>query len=371
MSVAARSAPSNKYPATTFLAEARQRFIDLGLIAYDGGSRSPNTKDTRATGYLSRIRAVCRLSGSVGVANTASADAFGALAGPVDRVQLRTLTVSNIIDLSGEMAAVMTFLDNWYRQPGTSLNPAGAYSFTATPAIGAFAGEWTFDLPVSVELANYPSPLGLYQTAVAGQVATVAVNWRPVVATVGVPGSGIYVPGASGTYTGVTGNARLQQEYFEPIQNPNGWPVGDYMHRWREFSVPVNGDNTYEIPLVQGNYYSRLIYLVVTNGAVNATAVNRLQYEFGGNMIPMDETGDSALTRQARMWNGQIPAGFYIHDFLTPNHTDRDFVNSAVVTAPRAAFTLSGASYGGAANYIRTAVEEFIPLRNLAALLAA
>jgi hypothetical protein len=118
--------------------------------------------------------------------------------------------------------------------------------------------------------------------------------------------------------------------------------------------------------LNNANIYLRFIVLIVT-GAANALApdsthLTRIRLMYGGNIAPIDLTVDQLRARQARLYGAAaVPNGFYILDFVSEPHTERDAINASASTDLRLTLTTGGATYSGGA-YARVAMEMLVPL---------
>jgi hypothetical protein len=335
----------------------------LQNIAYDGGTRSPVPVFMRPDGYISRFNIYVTLSGQYGTAGPTAIDAYANLAGPVDRIEIRNAAISDLYNLTGEMAALFTFLDRWYHISGIS--SSSLYSVTAAPGTAAFANNWQFDIPLSVIIRDYPTPVGLYPAGFLGPPPVINIYWRPIAATAATPGSGLYVPGGGGTGPNPVGNADISQSGFAPVMAASGQPSGDLVHRFREGNVAANGNQSYEVQLLQGAFYGRIIIFVVSNGALNPIAnIARLQFEFGAQSITRDLNAAQLNTYMVRTWGGAgLPNWVFVFDTYTRTQSVRDWINSSAMTQPRFVVTLQNCTFGGTQNMIRWAAEEFAPVQ--------
>lgn len=351
----------------SWLGQARKRNQRIGSIANDQGDLVPRRLDLRNAGYLERLKLYQRYTWQMGTAAASSADFFAEYGGMLQRITLISNSVGMLYDVSGEMAKLISALDMGYEQGAAVVNPS-PNSFTTAAAAGtaAAANVWALDVPVAINLANKPWPVGLYQTALNSLEIALEVRQRPLRATVGTPGSGLYVPaGTTVTTTDLAGDIEIQQVYFDPIADQASQPSLGFIHQWREFQVPLTADGDLEIRLAPSNLYMRALYWALTGTAgtdlTGSTAVTALKLVYGANFAPFDETDDQASARMRRNYgNAAWPVGFYAHDFVKDSHTERDFINSAATTDLRAIMTTSGGTYVG--SYVKVAVEQLIPL---------
>jgi hypothetical protein len=351
----------NQYPPTSWMREARFRRAPLAPLPYDGGLRQVNNRDLRNTGYQERIRIVQRITATNSVAPT-SLDFFAQFAGGIDRFILRTQGSGLLYDVSGEGLGLISFFDNLYRRDGgQSLQPPGSYTLSAAPGTAATSLVLTHDVPIALNVANYYSPVGLFQNAVLPTELSAQIYMRPLAALTGPPGSGVWVVAAN-VPTGVSGNFFMEQEYYETIPNPNGWPVGNKLVTWREITTPVSADGVVAINLQPNKKVTMLIHWLITGATAAALTgdsshATNLALKFGGSNVIYDETIDMVNSRQARIYNTALPAGVYVQDMSTETHTDRDWFDTSQVPNPRAELTVSGASYAGGA-YVKTVIRE-------------
>lgn len=351
----------------SWLGQARKRNQRIGSIVNDQGDLVPRRLDLRNAGYLDRLKLYQRYTFQHGTAAAAAADYFAEYGGMMQRITLISNSVGMLYDLSGEMGAIVSALDMGYENGNAVINPS-PNSFTTAAGAGtaAAANVWAIDVPVAINLANKPWPVGLYQTALNSLEVALEVRMRPLRATTGTPGSGLYVPaGTTVTTADLAGDLEVQQVYFDPISDPASQPSVAFIHQWREFQVPLTADGDTEIRLAPSNLYMRALYWALTGtSGTNLTGsafVTALKLAYGANFAPFDETAAQASARMRRLYgNAAFPTGFYAHDFVKESQTERDFINSAATTDLRAILTLSGGTYVGA--YCKVAVEQLIPL---------
>jgi hypothetical protein len=350
----------NQYPPTSWMREARFRRAQLAPLPYDGGLRQVNNRDLRNTGYQERIRIVQTIAATNSVAPT-SLDAFAIYAGAMDRFILRTQGSGLLFDVSGEGLGLISFLDNLRRRDaGQSFQPPGSFTLPAAPGTAATSLTVTHDVPIAFNVANYYSPVGLFQNAVLPTELSAQIYMRPLAGLTGPPGSGVWDVAAN-VPTGVSGNFFLEQEYYETIPNPNGWPVGNKLHTWREIITPVGSDGVTTVNLQPNKKVVTLIHWLITGAAgalaPDSTHLTNLALKFGGSNVIYDETLAMVNSRQARVYNVAMPAGVYIQDMLTETHTDRDWFDTSTVPNPRAELNVVGGAYSGGA-YVKTIIEE-------------
>lgn len=378
MAANAPAAPQQQAPQT-FNMQARKRNQRLGSIAYDGGGNVPRRLDLRNAGYLERLSVMESLTFAYATAGPTGSDFFGQYGGIVQRITVMANSVGLLYDCTGEMAFLITAIDSNYNYGAASIQQAAGagiggignqtYVHTASPGTSTTTNTYPLVIPVDLYLANKPYPLGLFQTALNSQETSIEVRFRPIVATAGTPGSGLYTGNGGNLSAGATGSIDIQQTYFDPIADQNAQPNLTYIHQWREFQFPLTADGDNEIRLPPSNYYSRVIMWVITDTSSNVLSgddahVTRLRLAYGANLAPYDEPFLAVKDRMARLYDFQMPAGVYVYDFLEDTHMERDIINSAATTDLRLIITTSGATYSGTTGgaYVKVAVEQLIPL---------
>lgn len=373
----------------TFIGQAKKRNQILGSIPNDQGANVPRRLDLRNAGYLDRLRLYQSYDFQFGVANPTAADAFGQAGGQLARITLQSNSVGLLYDTTGEVAKVISAIDDVQRIGSANLDPA-PNRFVAAPALAATTNVWAVDIPIAVYFNNKPWPIGLYQMALNALEVSAEVRFRPLVGPVagGSPGAGVYQPAGTTTIVqAIRGDLQIQQIYYDPIQDAASQPTLAFIHQWREFQIPLTADGDLDIRLAPSNLYMRILYWIV-QGAANALApsssiLTKLQLRYGANFAPFEERvttdftnnaftsvmrGGQVLARMNRMYDnmfGNAGAGpydgVYVHDFFTENDNEQDFINSAATTELRATLTTNGGTYSGGA-YVKVAVEQLIPL---------
>lgn len=366
----------------TFIGQARKRDQILGSIANDAGTLTPRRLDLRNAGYLDRLRLLQAYDFAFGVANPTGADAFAQAGGQLARITVQSNSVGLLYDCSGEIAKVISAIDDAQRMGSANLEPL-PNKFTAAPALAATTNIWAAELPIATYFNNKPWPIGLYQMALNALEVSLEVRFRPLRATAATPGSGLYVPaGGTTTVQDVRGDLQVQQRYYDPIADAASQPTLAFIHQWREFQLPLTGDQDNDFRLPPSNLYMRMIYWPVFAGALTGTPVTKVQLRYGANFAPFEEYAAqqfaNGLTQQNRL--GQVAArmgrtydnmfgtagagpydGVIVHDFFTDNDNEQDFINSAATTELRATLTTSGGTYTNP-SYVKVATEQLIPL---------
>lgn len=360
-------------PPATFTNSAQRRDQYLSQIAWDGGLSSADRRLVlRNSGYLEYLRLSPQLNFSYTTAGPTGTDPFATYGGIIQWVRLRANNVGTLWDMSGEATAVISAIYNSY------LYGAGAifvppYNYPASPGTSATVDKWPMDMYFELPLWNKASPYGLYQTAQNSNETSLELRFRPVVATAGTPGSGLYSGNGGNLVGGSTGFVDVQQAFYDPIEVPEAEPNLGYAHVWREFPFTFVSDGDTEIRLPPSNIYCRVFLWIITGGAGagagDSTHLTRLTLKYGANLPIYDEKVDAVVARMAHQYDivnpttgaNLLPAGFYGIDLLQLGHTERDLIDSAATTDLRIVANMSGATYsGGFAS--KVIVEQLIPL---------
>jgi hypothetical protein len=353
--------------------QAKLRRQTIGALPNKQGKGNPQTFDVPNIGYLSDIEISTILTSQLGVAAASAADPFAQYSGGMDRVTLYVNSIGNLIDVSGEMLAVITAIDDNYRYGNSTVmgTPANFVS-AATAGTNSTTNEWHHRIPLSLELRNLPWPIGLFQTALQNLSVRTQIRQLPLLATSGAPGTGLYVP--AGTTTVVSdeqGQNQLLEKYFDPIGDPASQPYLGFLHRWTQWQVPLTKSGDLQILLPGQNYYLRMVFWIVSGAsgalAPDSTHLQRLRLMYGANLAAFDEdeTKKEVSARMRRQYGSMfssLPAGVYTLDIVHETHDNRDWINAAGTTNLRAVLTMDPAGTYTGGGYVNIAVEEVAPL---------
>jgi hypothetical protein len=360
-------------PPATFTNSAQKRTQYLGQIAFDGGTTAADRRLVlRNAGYLRWLRLVGNVSFQYTTAGPTGTDPFGGYGGFIKWIRVRANNVGTLYDCSGEATAIISAIHNDYVYGAAAVNPP-PYSLTASPGVAATTCTFPLHVPLELPLANKPSPLGLYQTAQNSNETSLEVQFRPIVATAGTPGSGIYVGNGNNLNAGSTGYVDVTQSFFDPIEVQSAEPNLGYMRMWREFPFTFTSDGDTEIRLPPSNIYTRVFVWIVTGaagaGALDSTHATRFQLRYGPNLPIYDQKVQDVVYEMQQRYSfmnpgtgaSTMPAGFYGFDLLEDSHDERDMIDSAATTDLRLVVTLAGATYSG--GFVsKVIVEQLIPL---------
>lgn len=353
--------------------QAKLRRQTIGSVANKQGKGNPQFFDLPNIGYLSDVEIATQLAFQFGVAAATSADAFAAGQGGIDRVTLFVNSIGNLCDVDGFMLAVITAIDDQYRYGNSKFQGAPASFVSAvTAGTNATTDKWFHRIPLSLELKNLPWPIGLFQTALQNLNVRLQIRQLPLLATAGIPGTGLYVPaGGTTVVSDEAGQNQLLEKYFDPIGDKASQPYLGFIHRWSQWQVPLTKSGDLQILLPGQNYYTRILYAIVTGAggalALDSTHLQRLRLMYGANLAPFDEDEtkgevSARMRRQYGLLMDSLPAGVYSHDWIHETHDNRDWINAAGTTNLRAVLTMDPAGTYTGGGYVNVAVEEVAPL---------
>lgn len=349
-------------PTPSFLRAAKLREQPVTKINYvsEADAGTPHTQPLRNVGYLHRLNCVVTEQATYTTAGPTGTDSANTTVGPVGRVQVIANSIGTIFNVAGYFCPIISAIDTCYEDNnGGSVTPA-PYSFTASPGTTATTNKWAFRIPISISFDTFPSPLGLYQTAISGNETDLIVNFTAIAgATTALPGTALYL-GNQGNLGAQSVNVAAEQVYFDPIPQGKGQPIYAFMHKWEDRQYPLSADGDTDLPITNANIFLRFILFIVTNGAPDTAHLTNVKAQYGGNIAPFDWTVDQLRARMARQFgNITFPNGFYIIDFISDTHTERDALNASATTDFRLTITMSGATYTNA--YVRLAYEYLAP----------
>lgn len=359
-------AQAQQAPPATWTTSAQRRDQRIGNVAWDQGLLIDRRFVLRNAGYLEYVRLTPSVAFTYATAGPTGIDAFGQYGLSLAWIRMRANNVGTLWDASGEMSALHSFIVNQYNYGFGSVTPAPPYSFPSSPGTSATTVKQSIDLPLGLYMGNKPAPLGLFQTATNANETSLELRMRPIVATAGSPGSGLYTGNGGNLQAGSTGGTDINQAFFDPIAAKEAEPPLGYINSFREYQASLTADGQNEFILQPSNIYCRIYAWVVTGAsgalAPDSTHVTNLAVRYGANLPIYDEPVDAVNARMQRMYAQTIPAGVYIIDLLENTHDERDLIDSAATTNLRIVITTSGATYSGGA-YVKLGVQELIPFQ--------
>lgn len=367
----------------TWLGQAKFRSQTMGSISADVGQNIPRPFDLPQIGYVESLDLSVLLTFTFSAAPT-QLDAFGVASGSLARVTVFVNSIGNLCDVSGMSLAYISAIEFAYRYGSSGLMPFP--SATIAPAsVGTTQKQnsYHYRIPLGLYLVNFPFPIGLFQTALQNLSVRLIVRWLPIQGVGGSPGSGTYTGGTVGAQQ--QGQCQINESYFDPIQAPTAQPYLGFIHRWSEFQTSLNKAGDTDILLPGQNYYTRILYEIVSGAAGNLnldrTNLQRLRLMYGANLAPFDEdeTNQEVTQRMARQYPGLVNTmasvggisaggagapmtGVYWHDWIADTHDNRDWINAAATTNLRSRLTMATTGNYSGGGYINAVTEEVAPL---------
>lgn len=391
-------------PAPTWVGQARRRDQTIGTIIGDtsglGFGGAPQPFDLPNVGYVDLIKVIAQQSFTTGATTQAAPDLRGIYSGGISRLTIVVNSIGNLFDVDGDLAALISSIDSVYRNgSGRFLAPPTVSHNTTDSTFGvinqtltaskAYTDQWSFHVPLGLQLANLPYPIGLFQTALQNLSVRAVVRFLPLGITTAATGNafgGVYGNGATAAATAMSSVVQLNERYFDPIAAPSAQPYLGYIHRWTQFNVPINGSGDVTLNLPGQNQFLRLVFCVVagTAGALapqgnlygGSNYLQRARLMYGANYAPFDfDESKGELTAHMRELYGPLmdgtsavgvgpgwPAGYYAMDFITATHDNRDWINAAATTNLRLVLTMGTSGTYGSGSYVALAMEEVAPL---------
>lgn len=169
--------------------------------------------------------------------------------------------------------------------------------------------------------------------------------------------------GDSGTYTAASTSLDVVREFYAVPKSKSDYPITGWFHQLVAQRVAMTTTQT-EFALPKGGIILRNICQLVSGGTSLMTNANvsRLQWVYGSNEIPYDESATDVLIRQRSLYGHDLPIGVYVHDFWTQGgQTFRDTYDTNEYQNLRVRVTTP--STPAASSYMDVITERLIPIR--------
>ena len=356
-----------------FLRATRQNFLPVQSIDYAAG----DTKVQRLpqVGLLARV--ICIFEGTNTITLGGGTAVLGAEApfSLIQRLRLVANGNTNLFDMSG-YGSMVASLKSAYGFAGyggrpriidsaTAVGPAATVMSAVNYGAGVSAGAntWRFGLEIPLKIADdWREPIGMILAAAPDTVLELHVTWGATLySTVASRNVPVTVTGAA---VAALTNAKLYPfvEYFTVPANTSDYPDLRRLHLWNEQGPQViasAGDQ--EVVLQRGNTLKRVLHILWTNSAADATNVSDLNLVFNKTEIPykLKRLLVAYLQRQRNVRD--LPDGVYEHD-LWNSSTFRDAINTLNLNEITSVLTVgTGATIAGTSD-VRTLTEQLIQL---------
>lgn len=350
----------------------RQNFLAAPSIAYTAGQTVYSILPK--VGLLKRV--ILLFSGTMTITLAAGTAALGAEApfSLITRLRLTANGNTSLFDMSGYGAMIASLFGAYgfagiggrprivdgATVPGPASSVFSALNYAAGVNSGAQA--WNFALEIPLGLSDdWRDPVGLVLAAAPDTVLQVEVTFGATLySTVASRTTPVTVTGAA-TAALTAATITPFVEFFTIPRDQADYPDLRRIHTWSEQgpqAIAANGDQ--DVVLQRGNTIQRIVHIVHTNSAADATAVTARELRFNQNEVPYRVTRalDAFLARQ-RMAR-DLPDGCYAWDLWNTSGI-RDAVNTLSLNDLTSRLTLSGATIAGTSD-IRTLTEQLILL---------
>ena len=249
------------------------------------------------------------------------------------------------------------------------LQTTSAASVFAFPAVPGSSGNITelFQLryPFTVELAGLKE-IGLFvlQNDEVNVQVTPTFNANAASATkLAAP----YDIAGGDTFALGTPTLDIQREFYAVPSDKSDYPVVGWFHQLETQRVSMTSTQT-EINHPKGGIILRAIYSCVdgtTPSLMTNANISRLQWLYGSNETPYDESITDILYNQRLLYGHDLPQGVLCHDFFgTGNQTLRDTYDTQKFQNLRTRIVTPSTPSAG--SYVDVLRERLIPIGNVA-----
>ncbi len=245
--------------------------------------------------------------------------------------------------------------------PGPAATVFSALNFGA--GVSAGANTWNFALEIPLGLSDdWRDPIGLILAAAPDTVLQVEATFGATLySTVAARTTPVTVTGAA-TAALTAATLTPYVEFFTIPRSEADYPDLRRIHTWTEQgpqAIAANGDQ--DVVLSRGNTIQRIVHIVWTNSAADATFVTGRELRFNQNEVPykVSRQLDAYLARQRMIRDLPDGAG-YVWDLWNTSGI-RDAINTLNLNDLTSRLTLAGATIAGTSD-IRTLVEQLILL---------
>lgn len=291
-------------------------------------------------------------------------------------VNIKVNGIGTFLDAPGWMM----YLYNLVHFAGTNFDPAstensnilqqtatsGWFSFPAVPgSSGNISPSFSITFPFTVEIAGIKE-VGLFIL----QNDEVNVQLTPTFNGISASATKLAAPydiAGGDTFTLGTPTLQVTREFYAVPASEKDYPVVGWFHQI-ETAVQAANSSVVEIAHPKGGIILRAIYQAV-DGSTPALApsadIQRLQWLYGSNETPYDESLADVLLRQVRDYGHALPQGAMVHDFFGHGQkTLRDCFDTQQYQNLRTHILWNGTPNAG--SYVICTRERLIPIGNTA-----
>lgn len=296
----------------------------------------------------------------------------------INWVNLRVNGIGTFLDTSfwGLYLYNLIHFANTGFDPSSSDNTGVAQTTTATsvfnfPAVPGATGNITGVLaqlffPFTIELAGIKE-VGLFvmqndeiNLVLTPQWNSIGASATPLQAPYDIAG------GDSFAITAANTNLDVVRDFYAVPASKGDYPVVGWFHQIEQTRVSMTSNQT-EIAHPKGGIILRAIYQCVdgTGPALMAnSSISRLQWLYGSNETPYDESITDVLIRQRNSYGHDLPKGVMVHDFFGRGRMLTDTFDTAKYQNLRTRITTPSTPNAG--SYVDVIRERLIPIGNVA-----
>lgn len=247
-----------------------------------------------------------------------------------------------------------------------SSTATSVFSFPAVPgASGNITILWQLRFPFTVEIANVKE-VGLFvlQNDEINLAVTPSFNATAGGATkLAQP----YITAGGDTFALGTPTLNLTREFYGVPGNKSDYPVVGWFHQVTTTRFAMTTNQT-DCPINKGGVILRVIYQCIdgsTPSLMSNANISRLQWLYGSNDTPYDESITDVLYRQRMDYGHDLPQGAMVHDFWGHGGlTMRDTFDTQRFQNLRG--RIQTPTTPNAGSYVDVTVERLIPIGNTA-----
>ena len=255
---------------------------------------------------------------------------------------------------------------------GNVLQTVAATSYFSFPAVPGSSGNltilWQLRYPFTVELAGIKE-IGLFVLQNDEINLQVTPSWNTA-AGGATKLAQPYITAGGDTFT-VSGSGNpsmdLIRTFYAVPQNKSDYPVVGWFHQLTTTRIAMTS-TTNDFYINKGGIILRVIYQCVDGGTPSLMAnasISRLQWLYGSNETPYDESITDVLDRQHFAYGHDLPQGVLVHDFFGEGaSTLKDTFDTAQYQNLRGRITTPSTPAAG--SYCDVTVERLIPIGNQA-----
>ena len=345
----------------------RRRIQDDQTVSYNAGTATQSLQHVGLLKSLTmRYNATYAYTKSIGGSTQDAKGPFNALS----NVNLKVNGVGTFLDTDGWNLYLFNLVHYQPMDPASSDNPnvpqtVATTSYFSFPSVPAASGNITelFQLrfPFTVEIAGIKE-IGLFilQNDEINLQVTPQFNKNAGSTTaLAAP----YDEAGGDTFALGTPTLDLVREFYGVPGNKSDYPTIGWFHQVTTTRISVTSTQT-DCPIVKGGIVLRVIYSLVdgsTPSLMSNSNISSLQWLYGSNDTPYDESITDVLIRQHEDYKHDLPQGVLTHDFFGhAKQTMRDTFDTMKYQNLRGRIITPSTPNSG--SYVDVTVEKLIPI---------